>query len=279
MGLSDNGKKALGLGFQSAVQAGSGLFGTLIQKKENQLQRNYEREMYTRNLMDTVRLWKMQNEYDSPAMQMERLKQAGLNPNLVYGNGATATGGDMSAPSPSVSNTTRTVNPMEMMGQTSFINQLYDLKLKDAQADLLEQKSTTEQTVQELNAVTSGFKELLQQSEQLKLALGQQTFDDMVKQANLAVQQAFANIANTRSSTRTQQTQQQLNIANTRLSDQNTRTSHSQQELNQLDKKLIEQGYYKTDSGLDRFIKKLMNYWYEMGNQLDKTIPIQRGRR
>lgn len=34
--------------------------------------------------------WGMQNEYNSPASQMERLKKAGLNPNLVYGNGASA---------------------------------------------------------------------------------------------------------------------------------------------------------------------------------------------
>lgn len=34
--------------------------------------------------------WNMQNEYNSPEKQMERLKKAGLNPNLVYGNGATA---------------------------------------------------------------------------------------------------------------------------------------------------------------------------------------------
>lgn len=37
--------------------------------------------------------WSMQNEYNSPAAQMERLKAAGLNPHLVYGNGADAQGG------------------------------------------------------------------------------------------------------------------------------------------------------------------------------------------
>lgn len=47
------------------------------QEKMSQWQRNA-------NLTD----WSMQNEYNSPASQMERLKAAGLNPNLVYGNGA-----------------------------------------------------------------------------------------------------------------------------------------------------------------------------------------------
>lgn len=36
--------------------------------------------------------WQMQNEYNHPAKQMERLKEAGLNPNLIYGNGTASTG-------------------------------------------------------------------------------------------------------------------------------------------------------------------------------------------
>lgn len=41
--------------------------------------------------------WNRENAYNSPTAQMERLKQAGLNPNLVYGGGATT----LSAHSPS----------------------------------------------------------------------------------------------------------------------------------------------------------------------------------
>lgn len=32
--------------------------------------------------------WQANNDYNSPASQMQRLEEAGLNPNLVYGNGA-----------------------------------------------------------------------------------------------------------------------------------------------------------------------------------------------
>ncbi len=34
-----------------------------------------------------LEMWNKQNEYNSPSNQMKRLAQAGLNPNLVYGNG------------------------------------------------------------------------------------------------------------------------------------------------------------------------------------------------
>ena len=39
-----------------------------------------------------VEFWKMQNEYNTPVKQMERLQKAGLNPNLIYGSGSANTG-------------------------------------------------------------------------------------------------------------------------------------------------------------------------------------------
>lgn len=40
------------------------------------------------------RMWHMQNEYNSPSSQMERYAQAGLNPNLVYGQGTPGNASD-----------------------------------------------------------------------------------------------------------------------------------------------------------------------------------------
>lgn len=58
--------------------------------------RNIEKTLDTnKELMDyqygkDVEMWNRANEYNSPAAQMERLRAAGLNPNLVYGSGAQA---------------------------------------------------------------------------------------------------------------------------------------------------------------------------------------------
>lgn len=41
------------------------------------------KEQWNRDLA----MWNMTNAYNSPASQMQRLKEAGLNPNLVYGSG------------------------------------------------------------------------------------------------------------------------------------------------------------------------------------------------
>lgn len=48
-----------------------------------------------------VKFWKMQNEYNKPSAQMERLKAAGLNPNMIYGTSPTAALGNADGIAPS----------------------------------------------------------------------------------------------------------------------------------------------------------------------------------
>lgn len=60
------------------VSGGFGLIGSALnygfQKKLMEQQNQYNIDM-----------WKMQNEYNSPAAQMKRFEEAGLNPGLMYG--------------------------------------------------------------------------------------------------------------------------------------------------------------------------------------------------
>jgi hypothetical protein len=48
-------------------------------------QRNKELAQYTYD--KNVEMWKMQNQYNAPGAQMQRLQEAGLNPHLMYGKG------------------------------------------------------------------------------------------------------------------------------------------------------------------------------------------------
>lgn len=79
----------------AAVAAGASLLssgaGVYAQGKMNKKTREWNEKMYGVQRADALTDWKLQNEYNSPAAQMERLKAAGLNPNLVYDNGATHT--------------------------------------------------------------------------------------------------------------------------------------------------------------------------------------------
>lgn len=60
------------------------------QGKMNRKSRRWNEKMYAWQRNDALTDWRMQNEYNSPMAQMARLSEAGLNPNLVYGNGAEA---------------------------------------------------------------------------------------------------------------------------------------------------------------------------------------------
>jgi hypothetical protein len=48
-----------------------------------------------------IKFWQMQNQYNDPIKQMARLKKAGLNPNLVYGQSVSGATGQAGAVAPS----------------------------------------------------------------------------------------------------------------------------------------------------------------------------------
>lgn len=47
-----------------------------------------DKEMWNLQTDWNRKMWDLQNEYNLPANQMQRLRDAGLNPNLIYGTGA-----------------------------------------------------------------------------------------------------------------------------------------------------------------------------------------------
>lgn len=79
----------LAAGIAAGSQLASTAIGAAATGKQNRKSRAFSREMYDRQRRDSLADWAMQNEYNSPLAQMQRLRAAGLNPNLVYENGAT----------------------------------------------------------------------------------------------------------------------------------------------------------------------------------------------
>lgn len=76
-----------------AVGAGLNIFDTLFNANQTEIanrhSEKFQWDMYDRQRTDAIADRDFQNSYNSPAAQMARLKAGGLNPNLVYGNGAT----------------------------------------------------------------------------------------------------------------------------------------------------------------------------------------------
>lgn len=59
-----------------------------IQAASNRRQYKNQVKAMDKQLQQNKELWDYQNAYNTPQAQMERLRAAGLNPNLIYGSGA-----------------------------------------------------------------------------------------------------------------------------------------------------------------------------------------------
>lgn len=220
MSLSATQMGAVGAGVGAGSQLLGGLIGSIMQKRENQRQRDYETQMYERSKTDNLEFWNMSNMYNSPEQQMARLKTAGLNPNLVYGNGANAQVDTLKAPAPNTSNSTNTVNPLGQLDISGNMSQLYDLKVKDAQANLLNQQAETQSTQRELNAVQAELKRLESIRQRTTNKYEIKTLDDRIKAIELQNDSLLTNMANTRSQTRKTDTDRQISVENNNRSRQ-----------------------------------------------------------
>ena len=72
-------------------KVGDGIFGFLGARK----QRKHHERMVKRAEQHSLDMWRLQADYNNPANQMERLKDAGLNPHLVYGQPSANVAGSM----------------------------------------------------------------------------------------------------------------------------------------------------------------------------------------
>lgn len=75
----------------------SGIFGAASAGRMNKRAVRFQREMWEKQGQRELDYWHRQNQYNLPSEQMQRLKDAGLNPNLVYGTGADAQAGPLKA--------------------------------------------------------------------------------------------------------------------------------------------------------------------------------------
>jgi len=129
----------------AAVGAGGsllqGLFGNRQQKKNIERQKRADLELANYAYNRDTEAWNRQNEYNSPQAQMGRLKEAGLNPNLIYGSGAaTSTGNASTLPKYQSVRTdySKVQSPVQIAGA---IGQTQDFLMKNAQIDLIKEQA------------------------------------------------------------------------------------------------------------------------------------------
>ena len=124
-----------------------------IAKYQAQWQQQENEKAYQRSL----NMWNLQNEYNSPTQQMARIRAAGLNPNLVYGNCVT---GNSSGSTPQYEPAKFNAPTMQAyrgwnLGSSDAISQFLAYRTVKAQVDnmeaqnsLIRQQAATEATKQ-----------------------------------------------------------------------------------------------------------------------------------
>lgn len=127
----------------AAVQAGGGLFSTAISAvataRQNRLSREYADRAYARERADALTDWERENAYNSPAAQMQRYRDAGLNPHLIYGQ--QNTGGSL-RPVDMQSAQFRVPDFSGIARAGSFLQDAQDYEIKAAQMNNLRADNT-----------------------------------------------------------------------------------------------------------------------------------------
>ena len=123
-----------------AQLAGQGI-NALTQGNLNKKTRQYNQQMYNLQRQHSLQDWTMQNEYNSPQAQMQRLKMAGLNPNLVYGKGADNISGTVRSADSGSWNPQAPKFELGAAAQ-SGLSAYYDAQIKDQTLDNLKQQNT-----------------------------------------------------------------------------------------------------------------------------------------
>lgn len=281
-----------GMGIASmAIGAAQGLGNMISQAVQNRKNRKFQQDMYNQQKADNLKFWEMENQYNSPVMQMQRLKDAGLNPNLVYGSGANAQGGNISAPSQNVSD-----QKAPQMPDASFLMDMYNMKKIDAQTDLTRQQIENNIANEKLATGSLAIQNLTKARMQTDNQYLAESLDDRIKQISAALglttQQTRTSAAvedNTKQTTLNQaqdllfkaenqkwtvkqliaqlakiQAETALTKANTGLTASNTRLTNQKQIeqswVNHFAKKGIRIGEHITSSGVKEYMELIKSF-------------------
>lgn len=165
-------------------------------------QKDAQKELMNHQFELNKQQWNAENEYNSPGAQMQRLKNAGLNPNLVYGSGAVTGNTTTQGPRAQYTHVDRNQAKFENLAQIaervqSLKSMRANASAQEALANLYGQKAATEQltrNVMKLDIIKKEFDNYIlgqtyQNSiESSKLALENLRHDIMIKGKQLGIQ-------------------------------------------------------------------------------------------
>lgn len=191
-----------------------------FQREVNEQNIAFQREINDTNYQRQLEMWEKTNAYNHPAEQMKRYKEAGLNPNLIYGQSNTAqsanvaTGSAVKLDAPSVQPAMRQKLTFGNVGH-DFLNGLYrmeevhnlklDNEIKEQTKDDIIMKSYYEaqrQGVQLANDLIKNNNDNLELAlKTIELEINEYTKQNRKDLSDISVNQANVNVSKTKAET------------------------------------------------------------------------------
>lgn len=136
-----------------ALVAGiGGAFNSIFQGRQNRKNREFQERENQINRQFAVDMWNKQNEYNLPTNQMQRLRDAGINPHLAYSNGQPMNTSNAPATPSGVGSMPQGIAPQMNIGE------IFNALMTKAQIKQME--AQTEKTIaekEEVEARTEGI--------------------------------------------------------------------------------------------------------------------------
>lgn len=188
-----------------------------------------------------IAFWNMQNKYNHPVQQMERLRQAGLNPNLIYGSSVAGATGSAGSIAPSKASPYNINNPA-LAGMSTYQT---SVQAKNIEAQTL--KTLSE------GKISKG-------SEQSLIEINRQKAEQM--KAQTITDRATANVANATQKARIDKT-----VADLVLAQENGNIAEITKQIRQLDQQVKVKGFNSDSVG---YILSNV-FGVDMRNSADRT--------
>lgn len=137
----------------AGIAAAGAIGSTAITASGGHKNRKAARDIARENREAQWEMWDATNAYNAPTAQRERLEKAGLNPHLVYGNGATTLASNQNLPDAQAPNYDEYATMGQQISQAG--NSVMEYKLRSAQVnDLNESIEVKKEQQKLLNAQT-----------------------------------------------------------------------------------------------------------------------------
>lgn len=231
-----------------------------------------------------LEMWRRNNEYNDPQMQMQRLQKAGLNPHLVYGGGSGGAAGQ-AAPAPQFERLPEAGYFRPEPGQAlSALQSFTDWDIKKAQLDNLKAQNTqivqdtllkmSQQAQNSINTARSKFDlGLAKKMEQFSLQAAQQNIRKTMADTQYTLDQnqraAIQNAYSVREATE--------RILTQRLGREQTRIAMQNQKLDgvvkQLDAELAKSGIRPGDNQWARLLERLVERLFDSEGIFPNLLP------